>query len=91
MITGDHLDTAVAIGKQLGIVSSEDQAVTGAVLDDLSDEELVRDIERYSVFARVQPRTSGLTGSIIPASPIKQRFCSRLSGEKEDGTLSYSQ
>ncbi len=55
MITGDHLDTAVAIGKQLGIVSSEDQAVTGAVLDDLSDEELVRDIERYSVFARVQP------------------------------------
>ncbi len=55
MITGDHIDTAVAIGKELGIISDSSQALTGAMLDDISDDELYRDITKYSVYARVQP------------------------------------
>ncbi|MBE5731315.1 MAG: cation-translocating P-type ATPase [Clostridiales bacterium] len=55
MITGDHLDTAVAIAKQLGIITSSDEAITGAMLDDISDERLANEIEKYSVYARVQP------------------------------------
>ncbi len=55
MITGDHIDTAVAIGKELGIISDSTQALTGAQLDLISDEELERDIANYSVYARVQP------------------------------------
>ncbi len=55
MITGDHKNTAVAIGKSLGIITNEDQALTGVELDKISDEELSKTIENYSVFARVQP------------------------------------
>ncbi len=55
MITGDHKDTAVAIAMQLGIIDSPEQAITGAELDDISDEALESEIERYSVYARVQP------------------------------------
>ena len=55
MITGDHKDTAVAIAKQLGIVSDDSEAITGAELDKLSDEELDRCITHYSIYARVQP------------------------------------
>jgi len=55
MITGDHIDTAVAIAKNLGIVENRDQAITGAELDKMSDEELDAKIENYSVYARVQP------------------------------------
>ncbi len=55
MITGDHKDTAAAIGKQLGILESTDEAITGAQLDTVSDEQLDKDIEKYSVYARVQP------------------------------------
>ncbi len=55
MITGDHIDTAVAIGKELGIVSDASQAITGAQLDLISDEQLRADITKYSVYARVQP------------------------------------
>lgn len=55
MITGDHRDTAVAIGMELGILERADQAITGAQLDELSDEELEKNIERYAVYARVQP------------------------------------
>ncbi|MEG0688530.1 MAG: cation-translocating P-type ATPase, partial [Hungatella sp.] len=55
MITGDHKDTAVAIAMQLGIITSPDQAITGAELDEISDDALDREIERYSVYARVQP------------------------------------
>ena len=55
MITGDHIDTAVAIAKQLGIVTDRGQAITGADLDRMSDEELDAHIEDYGVYARVQP------------------------------------
>lgn len=55
MITGDHIDTAVAIAKELGIVTDRSQAITGAELDRLSDEELAERIGDYGVYARVQP------------------------------------
>ena len=56
MITGDHPDTAAAIGRTLGLVSSAGQVVTGAALDAMSDEELRRRAPEFSVYARVQPQ-----------------------------------
>ncbi len=55
MITGDHKDTAVAIAMQLGIITDASEAITGAELDDISDEEFDTLVEKYSVYARVQP------------------------------------
>ena len=55
MITGDHKDTAVAIAMQLGIIKSADEAITGADLDKISDEDFETAVEKYSVYARVQP------------------------------------
>ena len=55
MITGDHKDTAVAIAMQLGIITDASQAITGAELDEISDEEFETAVEKYSVYARVQP------------------------------------
>ncbi|MEG1706471.1 MAG: cation-translocating P-type ATPase, partial [Clostridia bacterium] len=55
MITGDHRDTAIAIAKELGIIENAEQAITGAELDTISDEQLALDIEKYAVYARVQP------------------------------------
>ena len=55
MITGDHKDTAAAIAMQLGIITSAEQAITGAQLNEISDEELSKTIQNYSVYARVQP------------------------------------
>lgn len=55
MITGDHKDTAAAIAMDLGIISSKDEAITGAQLNELSDEELEEKIGQFSVYARVQP------------------------------------
>ena len=55
MITGDHKDTAVAIANQLGILGEGQQAITGAQLNEMSDEQLNENIEKYSVYARVQP------------------------------------
>lgn len=55
MITGDHKNTAVAIAKELGIAESIDQSLTGAEIDELSDEEFSRRINDYRVFARVSP------------------------------------
>ncbi len=55
MITGDHKDTAVAIARELGIIENADAAMTGAELSLLSDEEFDGVVEKYSVYARVQP------------------------------------
>ena len=55
MITGDHIDTATAIGKDLKIIKDSSEAITGAELDNLSEKELIRVINKCSVFARVQP------------------------------------
>ena len=55
MITGDHKDTAIAIAMQLGIISDASQAITGAELDEISDEKFETAVEKYSVYARVQP------------------------------------
>ena len=55
MITGDHKDTAIAIAKELGIITDAGEAITGAELDDISDEELLEAVKKYGVYARVQP------------------------------------
>ncbi len=55
MITGDHKITAVAIAKKLGILENENEALTGLELDKISDEQLTKDIRKYSVYARVSP------------------------------------
>lgn len=55
MITGDHIDTAVAIGKDLGIIKDASEAMTGAELDGLSEKDLIKKVKKCSVFARVQP------------------------------------
>lgn len=55
MITGDHIDTAVAIAKDLGIVEDASQAITGADLDKISDEDFKTRVTEISVYARVQP------------------------------------
>ena len=57
MITGDHIDTAVAIAKNLGILEGDSagHAITGAELDKISDEDFKEKVTEYSVYARVQP------------------------------------
>ncbi len=55
MITGDHVDTAVAIAKELGILKDASEAVTGSQLDAMDDEEFERRFRDISVYARVQP------------------------------------
>ena len=55
MITGDHIDTAVAIAKELDILQPGDKAITGAQLDQMTDEEFEKEFRRISVYARVQP------------------------------------
>ena len=55
MITGDHIDTAIAIATELGIIDNRSQAITGAQLDKISDEDFEKKIETLGVYARVQP------------------------------------
>ncbi len=55
MITGDHIITAVAIAKELGIITDATQAITGSELNGISDEDFVKIVDKYSVYARVQP------------------------------------
>ena len=55
MITGDHKDTAVAIAKELGIITDASQAITGAELDDIPDDQICEFVKKYGVYARVQP------------------------------------
>ena len=55
MITGDSIDTATAIAKEVGIISSDDEAILGSELDKYNDKELKNIVKRYSVYARVNP------------------------------------
>ena len=55
MITGDHLITATAIAKQIGILEQASEAMEGKEIENLSDEELQQLVERISVYARVSP------------------------------------
>ena len=55
MITGDHIDTAVAIAKELGILYGDKKAITGSELNELSDEEFHKELANIAVYARVQP------------------------------------
>lgn len=56
MITGDHRDTATAIARELGLLSEDELVLTGQELDNIADDELTRQIERVSVYARVSPQ-----------------------------------
>ncbi len=55
MITGDHKVTAIAIAKELGIITDDSQAITGLELEELSDQQFEKNIHSYGVYARVQP------------------------------------
>ena len=55
MITGDHKITAIAIAKSLGILENESEAITGLELENMSQEELEKNVKKYSVYARVSP------------------------------------
>ena len=55
MITGDHKTTAIAIAKTLGILENENEAITGIELEQMSQEDLIKNIRQYSVYARVSP------------------------------------
>lgn len=55
MITGDHLDTAVAIARELDILQDPSQAITGYDLQKMTDEEFMKNVQKYRVYARVQP------------------------------------
>ena len=55
MITGDHKITAIAIAKQLGILQNEEEAITGLELEKMTDDELNKNVQKYSVYARVSP------------------------------------
>ncbi len=55
MITGDHKITATSIAKKLGILENDDEAITGAELEQMTDEELEKNVRKYSVYARVSP------------------------------------
>ncbi|MBE6350038.1 MAG: cation-translocating P-type ATPase [Spirochaetaceae bacterium] len=55
MITGDHIDTAIAIAKELGILTEDSIAITGSQLNEMSDEEFEQQFKKISVYARVQP------------------------------------
>lgn len=55
MLTGDNLETALAIGKEVGIISSDDEGINASILNNLKKSELMEAINKYSVFARVSP------------------------------------
>lgn len=55
MITGDSIDTATAIAKDVGIISNDDEAILGSELDKYNDKELKNIVKQYSVYARVNP------------------------------------
>lgn len=77
MITGDHIDTAIAIAAELGIIKDKDEAITGAQLSELSDEEFDKVVEKYSVYARVQPEHK----TRIVSAWIKQNHVTAMTGD----------
>ncbi len=100
MITGDHKDTAVAIAKELGIITDASQAITGAELDDISDEDFAERVKDYSVYARVQPehkvrivkawralgKVTAMTGDGVNDAPVnKERRHRRGHGNNGHG------
>lgn len=56
MITGDNILTAKSIARRIGILNDDSQAITGAQLEEISDEELTSNIEKYTVYARITPQ-----------------------------------
>ena len=77
MITGDHIDTAIAIAAELGIIKDKDEAITGAMLSELSDEEFDKVVEKYSVYARVQPEHK----TRIVSAWIKKNHVTAMTGD----------
>ena len=89
MITGDHIITAKAIAKELGILNQNDLAITGSELDKMPDNILKKEIMKYSVFARVSPehkvrivkafRSAGaivaMTGDGVNDAPALKNAC----------------
>lgn len=59
MITGDHIDTASAIGRELGILDDTHHAITGAMLNEMDDEQFEKEIEHISVYAACTAGTQG--------------------------------
>ena len=55
MITGDHIDTAMAIARELGILTDDKKAITGSQLNEMDDETFAREFKKIAVYARVQP------------------------------------
>ncbi len=83
MITGDHISTATAIAKDLGILKGKDIAITGSELDKISDENLQKNIMNYSVFARVSPehkvrivKAFRATGKVVAMTGDRSKRCS---------------
>lgn len=77
MITGDHIDTAIAIATELGIIANKDEAITGSALSELSDEEFDKLVEKYSVYARVQPEHK----TRIVSAWIKKNHVTAMTGD----------
>ncbi|MCI5745739.1 MAG: cation-translocating P-type ATPase [Erysipelotrichaceae bacterium] len=55
MITGDHRNTALSVARQLNIATRDDEVISGVELDEMDEKQLIENIERYKVFARVSP------------------------------------
>lgn len=82
MITGDHRDTAVAIGSQLGIVDEKyNDAITGPELDAMTDDELRVAVQKYNVFARASPQNKI---QIVKALQAEGEICS-MTGDGVNG------
>mgnify|MGYP004646318509 FL=1 len=82
MITGDHKATAIAIAKTLGILKKEDEAITGSELETMSQEELEKNVRKYSVYARVSPehkvrivKAWQANGEIVAMTGDRSKWC----------------